>query len=89
MFLVGEQVNVLRWARRQAVGQHGIAAAEGEPVLGRGSQRDGRNLPVQPADRHQAPPDERSTGCSSSQARRTPAGSRRLGHKLIRMSRSR
>lgn len=85
MFLICEQVNVLRRARRQAMGQQGVAAAQREPVLGCCRQRDGCDLPVQVADRHQMLPEERRTGCSSSQAHRTPAGSRSSGHKLIRM----
>jgi hypothetical protein len=64
MFLVGEQVNVLGWPRRQAVGLQGIAA-ECEPVSGCCGQRDRRDLAVQVADRHQPPPDERGTACSS------------------------
>jgi hypothetical protein len=46
VFLVGEQVDVLRRARRQAVGQQGVATAKGEPVPRCGSQRDRCNLPV-------------------------------------------
>ncbi len=89
VFLIGEQVDVLRRARRQAVGQQRVPAAQREPVPGRGRQRDGCDLLVQVADRHQVLPGERSVGCSSSQASRTPAGSRSSGHKLIRTPRLR
>jgi hypothetical protein len=47
IFPVGEQVNVQCGARRHAMGEQGIAAAKGEPVLGRGGQRDAGDLPVQ------------------------------------------
>jgi hypothetical protein len=47
MFLVGEQVNILRRARRQAIGQQRVAAAEREPVPRRCGQGEGGDLSVQ------------------------------------------
>src|SRR5260370_6364889 len=76
------------------MGDEGVPAGYGEPVFRGGLEGDDGDLLVEPVDRHQAAlwlygmpagRADRSWGCCSSQAWRTPGGRPRCGHTRARI----